>query len=114
MIWVWRASRARLAGGRLYCYYIKADEDHLRSSQAGGDPAHRSLDFADASLVFAGPVLEIADNRQDYGEVRIQTIGTLAGRLVMVVWTPRGKARRIVSMRYCNDRERKIYGPRIP
>ena len=35
----------------------------------------RSLDFADASLVFAGPVLEIADNRQDYGEVRIQTIG---------------------------------------
>ena len=53
-------------------------------------------------------------NRQDYGEVRIQTIGTLAGRLVMVVWTPRGKARRIVSMRYCNDRERNIYGPRIP
>ena len=46
---------------------------------------HRSLDFADASLVFAGPVLEIADNRQDYGEPRIQTIGYLAGRMVMVV-----------------------------
>ena len=73
----------------------------------------RSLDFADASLVFAGPVLDIADNRQDYGELRIQTIGYLAGRMVMIVWTPRGKARRIVSMRYCNDRERKIYGPRL-
>ena len=74
---------------------------------------HRSLDFADASLVFAGPVLEIADNRQDYGEPRIQTIGYLAGRMVMVVWTPHGNARRIISMRYCNDRERKIYGPRL-
>ena len=74
----------------------------------------RSLDFADASLVFAGPVLEIADRRKDYGEVRIQTIGYLAGRMVMVVWTPRGNARHIMSMRYCNDRERKAYGPRIP
>jgi uncharacterized protein len=72
----------------------------------------RSLDFADASLVFAGPALEIADSRQDYSEIRIQTIGYLAGRMVMIVWTPRErKARRSVSMRYCNDRERKIYGP---
>jgi uncharacterized DUF497 family protein len=49
----------------------------------------RSLDFADASLVFAGALLEFEDSRQDYGEVRIQTIGYLAGRMVMVVWTCR-------------------------
>ena len=71
----------------------------------------RSLDFADASLVFAGLTMDVADSRQDYGEPRVQTIGYLAGRMVMVVWTPRGDARRIMSMRYCNDRERKIYGP---
>jgi uncharacterized protein len=64
-------------------------------------------------LCSPGPVLELADSRQDYGEPRIQTIGYLAGRMVMVVWTPRGSARRILSMRYCNDRERKIYGPRL-
>ena len=74
----------------------------------------RSLDFADASLVFAGPTLDFTDSRQDYGEPRVQTVGYLAGRMVMIVWTPRGKARRIISMRHCNDRERKIYGPRLP
>jgi uncharacterized DUF497 family protein len=73
----------------------------------------RALDFADAPRVFAGPVLEIEDNRKDYGELRIQTIGWLAGRMVMVVWTRHGNARRVMSMRYCNARERKIYGPRI-
>jgi uncharacterized DUF497 family protein len=73
----------------------------------------RSLDFADAPLVFAGPVLEIEDGRRDYGETRIRTIGYLGVRMVMVVWTPRNKARHIISMRHCNDRERKTYGPRL-
>jgi uncharacterized DUF497 family protein len=72
----------------------------------------RFLDFADASL-FAGLTMDVADSRQDDGEPRVQTIGYLAGRMVMVVWTPRGDARRIMSMRYCNDRERKIYGPHL-
>ena len=36
----------------------------------------RSLDFADAPQLFAGPVLDFVDTRIDYGEVRIQTIGT--------------------------------------
>jgi uncharacterized DUF497 family protein len=71
----------------------------------------RALDFADAESVFTGPVLEITDDRQDYGEVRIQTIGYLGVRMVMVVWTPRGNARHVISMRYCNASERKIYRP---
>jgi uncharacterized DUF497 family protein len=29
--------------------------------------------------------------------------------MVMVVWTPRETARRIISMRHCNDRERERY-----
>jgi uncharacterized DUF497 family protein len=73
----------------------------------------RLLDFADAPLVFAGPVLKIEDDREDYGETRIQTIGYLAGRMVMVVWTPHGNTRHVMSMRHCNARERKKYGPRI-
>ena len=31
----------------------------------------------------------------------------LNGRIVVIVWTPRGKARRIISMRKANDREIK-------
>jgi uncharacterized DUF497 family protein len=71
--------------------------------------AHRGLDFEDTPQVFAGPALTIEDDRQDYGETRYQTLGLLNGRLVMVVWTPRGAARHIISMRKANDRERKKY-----
>ena len=31
----------------------------------------RFLDFADASLVFAGLTMDVADSRQDYGEPRV-------------------------------------------
>ena len=69
----------------------------------------RGLDFEDAVQVFAGATLTIEDDRQDYGETRYQTLGLLNERLVMVVWTPRGEARHIISMRKANDRERRRY-----
>lgn len=73
----------------------------------------RQLDFEDAAQVFAGRTLEVTDDRRDYGEIRQQTVGRLAGRLVMVVWTERGVARHVISMRKCNEREAKIYIPRL-
>jgi len=48
----------------------------------------RGLDFADASFVFAGRTIAAQDTRSDYGEVGYQTVGFLADRMVMVVWTP--------------------------
>jgi len=74
---------------------------------------NRGLNFADASIVFAGATITAQDMRRDYGEVRFQTIGFLADRMVMVVWTPRGEARHIISMRKCNDREKTIYQKRF-
>lgn len=69
----------------------------------------RGIDFMDAAEVFAGLTLTLEDDRFDYGETRFQTYGFLAGRVVMVVWTPRGEARHIISMRYCHEREaRKV------
>lgn len=70
---------------------------------------HRGLDFAHAHKVFEGPTLTIEDDRNDYGEARYQTIGQFDGKSVMVVWTPRGDARRIISMRECNAKEREAY-----
>ena len=35
----------------------------------------RGLDFADASIVFAGPTITSQDTRRDYGEARYQTVG---------------------------------------
>jgi uncharacterized protein len=70
---------------------------------------NRGLNFADAEMVFAGPTITLQDTRRDYGEMRFQTVGFLAHRMVMVVWTPRGEARHVMSMRKCNDREKAIY-----
>lgn len=63
------------------------------------------IDFRDAREVFSGRTLTLLDDREDYGELRYQTYGYLKKRIVMVIWTPRGKARRIISMRYCHEKE---------
>jgi uncharacterized protein len=73
----------------------------------------RGLDFARADEVFAGITVTIDDNRHDYGEVRHVTVGMLNGRAVVMVWTPRGEARRIISMRYANEREIHRYTPKM-
>ena len=65
----------------------------------------RGLDFARAHEVFDGLTITLPDQRQDYGEPRFITAGWLDERLVVLVWTPRGLARRIISMRKANERE---------
>jgi uncharacterized DUF497 family protein len=37
----------------------------------------------------------------------------LIGRMVVMVWTPRGEARRIISMRKANEREQTQYRSRL-
>lgn len=75
--------------------------------------ADRQLDFMDAKIVLSGRVLTTEDTRKDYGEPRFQTVGFLAGRMVMVVWTPRGKSTHVISMRKCNDKEQARYSKRF-
>ncbi|NJL08793.1 MAG: BrnT family toxin [Methylacidiphilales bacterium] len=74
---------------------------------------HRGLEMAHAEEVFAGTTITIEDDRQDYGEVRFITVGRLDGRMVVMVWTPRGAVRRIISLRKANDREQALYAPRL-
>jgi uncharacterized DUF497 family protein len=73
----------------------------------------RGLDFADAAEVFAGKTLDMEDERFSYGEKRMITVGMLHGRMVVIVWTPRGGARRIISMRKANDREKERFAKRL-
>lgn len=75
--------------------------------------AARGLDFEDAAEVFAGVTIDIRDLRKDYGELRIISIGTLRGRMVVVVWTERGEARHVISMRKANGREKARYQERL-
>ena len=69
----------------------------------------RGLDFNDADEVFAGRVYQQRDDRRDYGEARLITIGFLRGRMVVLVWTPRGGDKHVISMRKANDREKARY-----
>jgi uncharacterized DUF497 family protein len=61
--------------------------------------AQRGLDFEDAVFVFEGTTVEIEDMPKKYGESRVICYGMLAGRLVVVGYTPRGAVRHIFSMR---------------
>lgn len=75
------------------------------SAKRASTLAERGLDFACASEIFEGVTVTTEDRRLNYGEYRYVTIGYLDTRVVVVVWTPRGRARRIISMRKANERE---------
>ena len=66
-----------------------------------------------AADVFAATHLTRLDDRADYGEPRYITAGWLDSRLVVLVWTPRGSARRVISMRHCHEREAKRLRPHL-
>jgi uncharacterized DUF497 family protein len=104
------APRSPPASAQLTQYFLWAYKFQVRITY---DPAkrqatltERGLDFADAAKVFGGVTLTLLDDRRDYGEPRYQTYGLLGRRLVMVVWTPRGADRHVISMRKCNAREK--------
>jgi uncharacterized DUF497 family protein len=67
----------------------------------------RGLDFARADEIFAGKTITVMDDRFDYGEVRFLTVGEFEDRLVITVWTQRGDARHIISMRHCHAKEER-------
>lgn len=69
---------------------------------------HR-IDFEDAIYIFEGVVLEKNDPRDHNGETRIIAYGEVNGRLLVVVYTWRDGARRIISARKANGREQRAY-----
>jgi len=73
----------------------------------------RALDFARAVEVFSGRTATVVDDRRDYDETRFITAGHLDGRLVVMVWTQRGEARHIISMRHCHAEEEEIWHRRM-
>jgi uncharacterized protein len=71
------------------------------------------LRFEDAELVFAGFCATLEDDRFDYGEDRVVTLGLLEGRLVVIVHVPFDDGTRIISMRKGTRNEGKIYQERL-
>jgi uncharacterized DUF497 family protein len=69
----------------------------------------RGFDFGYASRIWQGPVVELLDDRTDYGEIRIKAIGCIDGRCFSVVYTPRGDVHCIISTWPSSRKEREIW-----
>jgi len=68
------------------------------------------FDFADAWEIFEAPIRTAPDTREDYGEVRWNSIGLLGNRIVVAVFTERGEDTiRIISLRKALKHERKKF-----
>ncbi len=78
-------------------------------SKSAANLQKHGLSFEDANIVFSGACITFEDDRHDYGEARFITLGTLEGRIVVLVHTQRNEETRIISMRKANEREQKIY-----
>ncbi len=74
------------------------------------------IDFIDAAEIFEDANrIETIDERQDYGEERLQTIGYAMPGLLFVVYTYRdGKTkRRLISARKASSKEKAIYNSQL-
>jgi len=87
---------------------VEWDEEKCRANLE-----KHGLSFEDVWQVLAGDTITIPDERYDYGEDRLITLGRLAGRVVVVAHVSRGENTRIISMRKANAREQEIYQKRL-
>lgn len=68
------------------------------------------VSFRTASRIFEGVVLTAVDDRHDYGEVRLNSLGGVAGILILnVTHTDRNGVTRIISARPARRTERSRY-----
>ena len=70
----------------------------------------RDLVFEAARTVFRGPLLRRQDTRRRRSrETRFMVLGELYGRVMMIIYTPRDRKCRIISLLPANALECQIY-----
>jgi uncharacterized protein len=74
----------------------------------------RGLPFELGAAIFDGPTLEHPDKRFDYGESRIKAIGSVRSVVLVCVYSDRREARRLISLRLANRKERNAYHKAFP
>jgi uncharacterized DUF497 family protein len=68
------------------------------------------IDLADLEPVFDFPMVSVEDDRERYGELRLQSLAVWQGRVVFLVWTARGDdAAHLISCRYADRKEADDY-----
>jgi uncharacterized protein len=67
------------------------------------------IDFERAVEIWEGAFIEVPSAQTHRGEKRLLAVGESAGRIITVVFTWRGKIRRIISARIAKRNEREDY-----
>ncbi|MDU9049889.1 MAG: BrnT family toxin [Candidatus Electrothrix sp. Rat3] len=67
------------------------------------------VDFTDISEFQWKDALEAVDDRFDYGEERINAVGFIGTRIVIVTYVERGEVIRVISLRKATKTEEKFY-----
>ena len=83
----------------------------------GKDAANRAkhgVSLAEAVSLDWAWAQERPDLRTPYGELRVEAIAPLHGRLHVCIYTMREAAFRVISLRKANAREEKRYGKTDP
>jgi uncharacterized DUF497 family protein len=95
----------------MVCGVMPFEWDDRKSAR---NARERGLPFDVAMALFDSPTLERDDDRQDYGERRIVSIGMVEGRVLACVYTDRDGVRRIISLRAAKRSERDEYRAAYP
>jgi uncharacterized DUF497 family protein len=67
------------------------------------------VDLALCGVVFDSPLVTHEDDRADYGEQRLQSLGMLDTDVVFMVWTERDTGPHLISVRKANRHEQEYY-----
>jgi uncharacterized DUF497 family protein len=73
----------------------------------------RGLDFIGCEAVFDSPVVTWEDDREAYGEQRINLLGWLNGIVVHMTYTERGDEPYIISLRKAEKDEIRHYAKEV-
>ena len=71
--------------------------------------AKHGIDLAECAPIFDEQMVSLEDKRDDYGEIRQQSLGLLHGQVVMLVWTDRPDSARLISCRKASHHETRKY-----
>lgn len=87
------------------------DEFEWSEEKAASNEAKHGVPFDYAMRVFLDDGrVDLDASRAADGEARRKAVGRIEGRIYCVVYTLRGRVRRIISARRANGKESKAYG----
>lgn len=67
------------------------------------------IDLAELERAFDSPMITVEDSREDYGELRLQSLTMWRGRIVFMVWTERDDSAHLISCRYADRTQTENY-----